>query len=269
MTRAPPCAGSSDATARSVARPAENGRPTRRSGRAVPHAPLPATPATAAPASLPPRPAAPHIHAAHTLPLPAPAVPSGPASRWASAAASPAAQTPPAPCTPATSPPAVRATPARLLPLLPRRPLCWCSRPPVASPPDYLPAPPPLLRLPPPARLSAPRSLPALCGGRESSLESHCVQETRCFRPADSALNPRSCTCALREGNCTDPAQTAPPSTPDGSDILVLPQPPRCRSLPPLLPAPASRPYPVCRSACSRLAARYGTLHPLLEPHRS
>src|SRR6185369_6139640 len=109
-------------------------------------------------------------------------------------------------------------------------------------------------------RLTAPRSLPAQCGSRESSPENHCVLQTRCSHPADSAPDLRSCTSALLQPRCTDPARTALPSAPHGSDILALLPPRRCTSLPLLPPALAFSLHLKCRSARLQSAARWGPI---------
>src|ERR1700737_2577892 len=153
-------------------------------------------------------------------PPPAPATPSGPASRSPSKASAPAAHTPPAPCTPATWRPSVPATapppPQLLSQLLPPHPALWplrtCSTLLAASPPEcplaLSPKLPALRRAP----SAAPQSLPTQCESPVPSPDSRCAPETRCFRPAAISPDRQSCTSAPQPRWQTGLVQNAPPS---------------------------------------------------------
>src|SRR5882757_8422476 len=231
--------------------PAASDRPVQRNYRAVPLAPLSALPPRLRPAWPRSHPPALRTPALHTLPYPAPATPSDPPSRSASAASPPTAHTPPAPCTPAASPSNALATPPRSPIHRQRR-----STPPIASPLVRLPAP-----LPSPAALlhdspGPPLSLPTRSGILGSSPENHSAPKTRCSRPPATAPNPPSCTPAHRLFSHTGPAQIALPSTPAGSNILALPPLHRYTTPRPLPPAPALPAHPICTPACSQSAVR-------------
>src|SRR5712691_12516408 len=193
-------------------------------------------------------------------------MPSGPASRSTSAAASPAAHTPPAPCTPAAAPIGKCAIllHRRQQPLPARRSPRRCSRPPIACPqrcPPALPLPlPSLLRTPP----AAPRSLPTRSGIHGSSPENRSAPETQCSRPAAISPGPPSCTFALHQPLRMDQPETAPLSAPAGSDTLALLPLPRCTTLPPPPPALAPSAHPICKSACSRSVFQSGSNMTLL-----
>src|SRR5579862_2902568 len=158
--------------------------------------------------------------APHTHPLPAPAMPSGPVSHSASAAATPGVHTPPAPCTPEASPSDVSVA-SQLLdhPYC----LCSCNTPPAACLQAYPPAPLPPLRAPQPALPASPRSLPTRSGTPGSSPENHCAPKTLSSRPAATDLNPLFYTSALVRLRQTDPPRTAPPSVPPDSNTLSQP----------------------------------------------
>src|SRR5262249_38153975 len=135
-------------------------------------------------------------------------------------------------------------------PLAPRR----CNMPPAVYPRP----PPPALPLPPPSPLrtrpAAPRSPPTRFGILESSPDHRSALKTRCSRlPTTSPGPPSGTSVHLPQ---TDPPQTAPPSTPHGSDTHAPPQLPRYTTPHSPPQAPAADVHPICRSACSRSAVQ-------------
>src|SRR6185312_5497873 len=173
----------------------------------------------------------------------------GPASRSASAAVVPASRRPQAPCTPALSrseTSAVRSPPSPFP----------CSTPPAACRLACPPAPLPPLPAPLPAPPAASRSLPARSGIPGSSPENRSAPETRYSRPAAIGPDHPSGTSAPCLRPKTGSRQIVLLSTRPGSDTHALLPLPRCGSLPLLLQAPAAPAHPICKSACSRSAAR-------------
>src|SRR6185437_12471472 len=174
---------------------------------------------------------------------------------------------PPAPCSreqPPTGAHAAAPLPRSLLQF--RRRLKRCSTPPAASRPPYprVPAPPP--RAPPGVRLTAPQSPPTQSGSPGSSPDYRSAPKTQCCRPEATAPSLPCGTSALPARSQTDPAQTAPPSAPAGSDTPA-PLPLHRRTSPPP-PRPALVPgwNPVCTPAgqecdnrldCSHSFVRY------------
>src|SRR5579864_6945840 len=165
--------------------------------------------------------------------------PPDPPSRSPSAAAFPQTPTLPAPCTPAASPLHNLLTPPRSTPLPFLRsppphhsstiPASRC-RPPVAcllllsflppAPPcpRIHPAPPslpPLAPLPH-APVAPSQSLPTQSDTPASSPDHPLAPETQCFHLPAIAHGLHSGTADFPLSRCTDPAQTAPPSSPPG-----------------------------------------------------
>src|SRR5262245_19750139 len=163
----------------------------------------------------------------------------------------PDARRPQAPCTPASALPDDSAEPLNSTFLVPAPSR---SRPPGACRPAHPRAPAPplpgLLRTP----AAATRSLPTQSGTPGSSPGNHSAPETRCCRPATTGPDPQSCTSAPLAQRQMDLSQTAPPSTPVGSDNPVLPPPRQCAVPPPRPQAPALHKRPECTPACSRSA---------------
>src|SRR6202044_2766203 len=243
ITPARPPANPVASFAQSPSRPAANAHPTQKSCRAVPPAPPSALPPRSPPTPSPSRPPALHTHAPHTHPPPAPATPSDPTSRSPSAETPLPVHTPPAPCTPATSPPSTRAALPRLPHPAQHRLQDYsppsCNTPPVAYRRPYLPGPPPPLPARRDALQAAPQSLPTRSGILEPLPDRHSDPQTRCCRPLTTSPDPPSGTSVLPHPKHTDPAQSAPPSTPLDSNTHVRLPLPRYTTLPPPPPAPA------------------------------
>src|SRR5882762_6823908 len=226
-----------------TASPVASARPSRKSCHPALPALPPVPPQTNCTKSLPAASVAPDT--SPPIRTPAPAMPSGPASRSASTEMPPAPSPRSAPCTPVNSRPLPAAARPHLtspLPPLPHIPPAASLLPPPPAPPPPHPAP----HLPSAAPLRSP---PTQSGILVSSPADPHDPKTPGSRPSANAPDPRSGTSASPLPH-TGPPQIVPPLIPRASNTPApAPLPLRItpRSLPPA-PAPGSRPI---RTLCN------------------